>query len=48
MRMKRDIYEIEKEKHRKLMKRLIADGMSFNEFADRVIYMYLEDQYTID
>ncbi|QTL98698.1 hypothetical protein GM661_12345 [Iocasia frigidifontis] len=48
MRMKRSMYKLDKEKHRKLMKKLIDDGMSFNEFLDRIIYMYLEGKYTLD
>lgn len=48
MRMKRATYKIEKEKHRQLMKKLIDDGMSFNEFVDRVTLMYLEAKYTLD
>lgn len=48
MRMKRGTYQIEKEKHKKLMSRLIADNMSFNEFLDRISFLYLKGEYEID
>ncbi|MFW5971932.1 MAG: hypothetical protein ACOCRL_00435 [Bacillota bacterium] len=48
MRMKRGTYKIDKDKHKKLMKKFIEDNMSFNEFLDRIVYMYLEDKYKID
>ena len=48
MKMIRATYEMELEKHRKLMKKLIADDMGFNELINRFIYMYLEDDYTLD
>jgi len=47
MRMTRGTYKIEKERHRELMKKFISDNMSFNEFLDRAIYLYLEDKYNI-
>ena len=48
MRMKRGTYKVDKDKHRLLMKKLIRDGMSFNEFLDRAIYMYLNGKYNVD
>ncbi|MFW6287977.1 MAG: hypothetical protein ACOC2J_04425 [bacterium] len=48
MRMKRGVYKIEKERHRELMKKFISDNMSFNEFLDRTVNMYLGDKYTIN
>ncbi len=48
MRMTRGTYKIEKERHRELMKKFISDNMSFNEFLDRAIYLYLEDKYTLN
>lgn len=48
MRMKRGMYKIDADKQRKLRKKLISEGMSFNEFLDRVIYMYLEEKYSLD
>lgn len=47
MRMKSGVYKIEKEKHKKLMRKFVSDNMSFNEFLDRIILLYLEDSYTI-
>ncbi|MFP4661278.1 MAG: hypothetical protein ACLFPF_03725 [Halanaerobiales bacterium] len=46
--MKRGTYKIEKEKHRELMKKFISDNMSFNEFLDRTVNMYLGDKYSIE
>ncbi|MFW5992466.1 MAG: hypothetical protein ACOCQN_04670 [Halanaerobiaceae bacterium] len=47
MRMERGTYKMEQDKHRKLMKKLIDDGMSFNEFLDRITHLYLEDKYEL-
>ncbi|MFW5984785.1 MAG: hypothetical protein ACOCQ1_00770 [Halanaerobiaceae bacterium] len=48
MRMKRSMYKMETKKHKKLMKKLIADDMTFNEFMNRIIFMYLEDKYDVE
>lgn len=48
MRMKRATYKMDKEKQQELRKKLIKDDMSFNEFVDRVVCMYLEEVYTLD
>ena len=48
MRMKRSMYKMDNDKHKKLMKKLIADDMTFNEFINRLIFLYLEGEYTLD
>jgi len=48
MRMKRAMYIMDSEKHKKLMKKLIADDMGFNEFINRVIYMYLDGKFKLE
>ncbi len=47
VKMKRAMYKIDTELHKKLMKKLIADNMTFNEFINRVIHMYLENEYNL-
>lgn len=47
MRLKRDMYKIETEKHKKLREKLRADGMSFNEFIDRITSMYLDGKFEL-
>lgn len=47
MRMKRSVYQMKKDKHKKLMKKLIDDGMNFNEFLDRTVNMYLNEKFEL-
>ncbi|MFW5787721.1 MAG: hypothetical protein ACOC21_01680 [Halanaerobiales bacterium] len=47
MRMKRSVYQMAREKHKKLMKKLIEDDMNFNEFLDRSVNMFLSDKYEL-
>jgi hypothetical protein len=48
MRMKRSVFQMGKVKHKKLMKKLIDDGMNFNEFLDRTVNMFLTDKFEIE
>lgn len=48
VRMKRSMYKMDNEKHKQLMKKLISDDMTFNEFINRLIYMYLEGEYSLE
>ena len=48
MRMKRAMYKMDNNKHKNLMKKLISDDMTFNEFINRVIYMYLNEEFTLN
>ncbi len=48
MRMKRSVFHMDKDKHKKLMKKLIKDDMNFNEFLDRSVKMFLTDKITLE
>ncbi|MGM0410213.1 MAG: hypothetical protein ACQEQF_05555 [Bacillota bacterium] len=48
MRMKRSVFQMDKEKHKKLMKNLIKDDMNFNEFLDRSVNMFLADKFSLE
>ena len=48
MRMKRSVFKMDKDKHKKLMKKLIQDDMNFNEFLDRSINMFLADKFSLE
>jgi len=48
MRMERSTFHMDKEKHKKLMKKLIQDDMNFNEFLDRSVNMFLNDKISLE
>ena len=48
MRMKRSVFHMDKEKHKKLMTKLIQDDMNFNEFLDRSVNMFLADKISLE
>lgn len=48
MRMKRSIYKMKKDKHKKLMTKFIQDDMNFNEFLDRSVNMFLSGKFSLE